>query len=193
MSTYLSHEQIARVCHEANRAYCMTLEDHSHPTWDMAPEWQKESAINGVKSLVLDPSKSAAQSHREWMRWKEDRGWKYGPRKIPEQLLHPCMLPWEELPIDQRLKDELFRAIVRVLLPLIPGRHIPVPSPLGPEDDTPTAMASDQVLEQVAAPAAEAVSVPVIQDPGLTVSSVVSEDKPVETIPRPKRRRSKQQ
>jgi hypothetical protein len=37
-------DQVARVCHEANRAYCQTLGDNSQPAWDDAPEWQKDSA-----------------------------------------------------------------------------------------------------------------------------------------------------
>src|SRR5437879_1359495 len=41
-------EQVAKICHEANRAYCETIGDNSQPTWEKAPQWQKDSAINGV-------------------------------------------------------------------------------------------------------------------------------------------------
>lgn len=33
-------EQIARMAHEANRAYCQALGDDSQPAWEDAPEWQ---------------------------------------------------------------------------------------------------------------------------------------------------------
>lgn len=42
-------EDIASVCHEANRAYCRTLGDFSQGPWISAPDWQKQSAIAGVK------------------------------------------------------------------------------------------------------------------------------------------------
>ena len=42
-------EDIARICHEANAAYCLSLGDTSQTDWDNAPDWQKKSAINGVK------------------------------------------------------------------------------------------------------------------------------------------------
>jgi hypothetical protein len=38
----------ARAAHEANRAYCGALGDWSQPSWDAAPQWQKDSARNGV-------------------------------------------------------------------------------------------------------------------------------------------------
>ena len=41
-------ELIARVCHEANRAYCAALGDASQAEWDKASDWQKDSVRNGV-------------------------------------------------------------------------------------------------------------------------------------------------
>ena len=41
-------EDVAHICHESNRAYCETLGDQSQPPWSEAPDWQKESAVNGL-------------------------------------------------------------------------------------------------------------------------------------------------
>lgn len=41
----LSIEEIAKVCHEANRGYCKALGDDSQLPWDEAPQWAKTSAI----------------------------------------------------------------------------------------------------------------------------------------------------
>lgn len=105
--------QIARICHETNRAYCQTLGDFSQEVWDIAPEWQKESAIKGVQfHLAGDHPPSA--SHESWYAEKERTGWKYGPVKNPEAKEHPCMVPFDQLPPEQQLKDKLFKAIVEV-------------------------------------------------------------------------------
>lgn len=110
-------EQIARLCHEANRAYCAALGDNSQPAWEEAPDWQKQSAVNGVlfhlASLAsgVDPSPSA--SHEEWLKQKEKDGWKYGPVKDPEKKEHPCFVPYDELPAEQRAKVYIFAAIVK--------------------------------------------------------------------------------
>ena len=45
----ITDEQIARVAHEANRAYCLSLGDPSQLPWEEAPDWAKESAIDGVR------------------------------------------------------------------------------------------------------------------------------------------------
>jgi len=107
---------IAMVCHEANRAYCLTLGDRSQPAWADAPAWQIESVMAGVRS-ALDPIQvlSPEASHQLWMQRKHEEGWIYGPAKNPEKKEHPCMVPYEDLPMEQRRKDSLFLAIVRAL------------------------------------------------------------------------------
>lgn len=105
-------EAIAKVCHETNRAYCATLGDHSQLPWEEAPEWQKTSAINGVKFTLEHPFSSPADSHENWLREKEATGWKYGPVKNTETKEHPCFVPYDKLPLEQQIKDRLFKSVV---------------------------------------------------------------------------------
>lgn len=105
-------EQIAAICHEANRAYCATLDDNSQPDWENAPQWQKDSAMNGVEFRLRNPNSSPEQSHENWMAQKRNEGWKYGEVKDIEKKEHPCFLPYNELPETQQQKDRLFQSIV---------------------------------------------------------------------------------
>jgi hypothetical protein len=104
-------DKIAKLCHEVNRAYCKSIGDDSQPSWEDAPQWQKDSAINGVK-FHFENNTTPEDSHINWMKDKEADGWVYGPVKEPEKKEHPCMVPYHELPIEQRTKDHLFKAIV---------------------------------------------------------------------------------
>lgn len=61
--------QIAKVAHEVNRGYCISIGDTSQPKWKDCPEWQRESAINGVKAH-LEADLSPEESHRLWMEEK---------------------------------------------------------------------------------------------------------------------------
>lgn len=106
---------IARVCHEANRAYCLSIGDTSQLAWAEAPDWQKQSAENGVRFHLENPSALPSHSHDEWLKEKAAAGWKYGPVKDPEKKEHPCFVPYEQLPEEQKLKDTLFIAVVRAL------------------------------------------------------------------------------
>jgi RyR domain-containing protein len=113
----MENKAIAIICHEANRAYCATLGDNSQPAWEDAPEWQRQSALNGVAFHLaalesgIEPAPSA--SHESWLKEKTADGWKYGPVKNPETKEHPCFVSYDELPVDQRRKDYIFGAIVK--------------------------------------------------------------------------------
>ena len=111
----MTKERIAQVCHEVNRAYCLALGDTSQPAWDLAPFWQRESAIRGVSLHVDHPDAGPAQSHESWLAQKVADGWTYGPVKDAEKKEHPCMVPFEELPTLQQAKDYIFRAVVHSL------------------------------------------------------------------------------
>lgn len=111
----MTAEGIAKVCHEANRAYCESIGDNSQPSWEEAPEWQKKSAIEGVNFNVNNPDAPASSSHDSWLAVKEADGWKYGPVKDPENKEHPCFVPYDELPREQKAKDYLFKSVVMAL------------------------------------------------------------------------------
>ena len=82
----------------------------SQPTWEAAPEWQKSSAINGIKyHLVNDVTPEI--SHESWLKQKLEEGWVYGKAKDPEAKTHPCIMRYEELSKYQRAKDLLFSAV----------------------------------------------------------------------------------
>lgn len=111
----LDVEIIARICHEANRAYCAALDDHSHLAWDEAPQWQKESAIAGVKFHIANPHATPKDSHDAWLKQKLRTGWTYGFIKDEAKKEHPCLKPYHELPRDQKRKDALFASIAAAL------------------------------------------------------------------------------
>jgi hypothetical protein len=108
--------RIAAVCHEANRAYCQTIGDTSQPAWDEAPGWQHDSVVAGVKQVLADPETTPEESHLGWSRQKLAEGWTYGPVKDPSIKQHPCLVPYAELPEEQRRKDALFGAVVHALM-----------------------------------------------------------------------------
>lgn len=108
---------IARVAHEVNRAYCTSIGDTSQPAWADAPQWQKDSAVAGVKAHLQNPGLTPQQSHELWLEHKRAEGWVYGPVKDVEKKEHPCFMPYDGLPQEQRTKDYLFKAVVAALNP----------------------------------------------------------------------------
>ena len=111
----LSVRDIARVCHEANRAYCESIGDMSQTSWEAAAEWQRESARQGVEFALSNPDAGASAQHDAWLEAKRLDGWKYGEAKNAETKEHPCFVPYDDLPAEQRAKDHLFKAVVQAL------------------------------------------------------------------------------
>ncbi|WP_433355591.1 RyR domain-containing protein [Microtetraspora malaysiensis] len=84
------------------------------PHWDDAPEWQRDTMINGVLR-ALDGA-TPQELHESWHAEKLADGWTYGPVKDAVAKTHPCLVPYEDLPDAQRLKDYMFQAIVRAIV-----------------------------------------------------------------------------
>lgn len=104
----------AHAAHEANRAFCAALGDTSQPPWHEAPTWQRDSALNGVEG-VLAKGNGPKESHESWMAQKDADGWVWGETKDSEAKRHPCMVPYDQLPEHQRMKDTVFVSTVRTL------------------------------------------------------------------------------
>src|SRR4051794_14142391 len=97
-------EAIARTCHEVNRALCEAFGDHTQTSWEQAAEWQRDSAIAGVKFALANPSAPASAQHENWMADKVAAGWVHGETKDEIAKTHPCIVPYDQLPAHQRAK-----------------------------------------------------------------------------------------
>lgn len=110
-------EQIAEVCHEANKVYCQSIGDKSQVHWRDAPDWQKQSAIKGVALHLSELSEGREpkpeSSHESWLNEKMADGWQYGSVKDAVKKTHPCCVPFSKLSRDQQRKDYIFVAIVK--------------------------------------------------------------------------------
>ncbi len=119
----------AMVAHETNRAWCEANGDMSQPSWEDAPDWQRESAIAGMKFHLANPNAGDSASHNSWMNQKLVDGWVWGEVKDPEANppTHPCLVPFEELPLEQQIKDSLFRSVAHSILNIKSTVHSGLP------------------------------------------------------------------
>jgi|ERR1044072_3709428 hypothetical protein len=108
---------IAKICHEANRAYCVGIGDHSQKSWEEAEQYQRESAVKGVQFRLNNPTAPQSAQHDAWAKDKLADGWVYGEVKDPITKTHPCLVTYDQLPEEQRRKDALFQAVVDTFMP----------------------------------------------------------------------------
>lgn len=104
-------EAVARVCHEANRAWCLLHGDNSQVHWEDAPENIRASALAGIDLALAGATPE--QQHQGWCSFKVADGWVYGGVKDAVRKTHPCLVPYAELPTEQRAKDAIYIGVVR--------------------------------------------------------------------------------
>lgn len=110
----VSVDEIAAIALEANRQLQRHLGEIVNFPWESTNQTLRDSVTDGVR-FHLESDATPEQSHENWLRFKEDEGWIYGEVKDFAAKTHPCMVPYDQLPAEQRYKDSLFRAIVLAL------------------------------------------------------------------------------
>lgn len=97
---------IARLVHHVNNAICADNNEQGI-AWKDAPGHMQAALLQAVKENL--PAKEA---HEAWMRSRLENGWVLGLVKDIENKISPCLIPYEELPYSQRIKDTVCMAIV---------------------------------------------------------------------------------
>lgn len=108
-------EPIARVVHEAIRAWAIAHAQEPLADWDHAPDWMKESTISSIRFVLEHPSADAGAQHEQWIAQRTAQGWIHGPERNETLKTHPMLIPFEQLPDYEQRKDELITAIVKAL------------------------------------------------------------------------------
>jgi hypothetical protein len=120
-------EQIAIVAYAAaNNGYNHAIGDPwVDPVWTGLPPWHREAVIDGVR--MARAGLSARELHGNWFGYYTRLGWVHGEVKNPDgdPPTHPCLLPWDELPAEMRVKDILFREFVAAMTRVSQWRTAP--------------------------------------------------------------------
>lgn len=112
----LNLEVIARVCNTVIRNQNKLLGDDSIPEWDKLSEDLKRSNYIGIQYVIDNPEVTPQEIHATWCKTRIDSGWIFGDTKCDIKKTHPCLVSFEELPIEQQIKDELFISTVKSFL-----------------------------------------------------------------------------
>jgi hypothetical protein len=109
-------EQIARVVHEAVRAWARANRDASIPSWGRAPRWMREATADAIAFRLANPGAPPSAMHEQWAAEKRAAGWRRGKAKDGRRKTHPRLVPYERLPAYDRRKDALVAAVIDALL-----------------------------------------------------------------------------
>lgn len=98
---------IAREVHESLRAWCESNGKFYFPPWDDLDEVQQNLSIEVVNTCLSRPDKMTPEAmHDLWMEVKRKDGWTYGPEFDDAAKTHPSMVPFDDLPEYEKVKDQ---------------------------------------------------------------------------------------
>jgi len=104
--------RIARVVHEAVRAFQTASDQPPAPPWSRAPKWMKTATAEAIAYRLANPGAGPSAQHDQWMAEKIAAGWKRGKVKDGAKKTHPLLIPYGSLPLVERQKDALVAAVI---------------------------------------------------------------------------------
>lgn len=107
-------ESIAKICHEAHKAYCEEIGETGEVCWSHLSQERKTAAFASVAEQIANPL-TPEEAHNRWVTVKANNGWVWGKEKDFEKKTNPLMKPYSDVPDEQREKGILFITIVNRL------------------------------------------------------------------------------
>lgn len=108
--------KVAEACHEANRELQKLTGEEVNGSWDEISEDMRQSTLAGV--VEVWEGTTPEKLHQHWCMERMAAGWRWGPVKDPATKEHPCLVNYNQLPLEQKVKDILFQGIAKMGLEL---------------------------------------------------------------------------
>lgn len=72
---------------------------------DYVPEPMDLSLVDLPESLIQLSERIAENVHEVWAKARIDEGWTYGEKRDDIHKKHPCLVPYDELPEEEKEYD----------------------------------------------------------------------------------------
>lgn len=72
---------------------------------DYIPEPMDLSLVDLPESLIQLSERIAENVHEVWVKARIDEGWTYGEKRDDIHKKHPCLVPYDELPEEEKEYD----------------------------------------------------------------------------------------
>jgi len=106
-------EKIAELVYEATRMEAEWSNRRIVPEpWQYRDEAFRTQFINIVHQYMEKGIPTPEEAHDSWMKKYFEMGWVYGEVRDAEKKTHPDLVPYNELPQDEKDKDAIFLAFV---------------------------------------------------------------------------------
>jgi hypothetical protein len=107
-------EIITKLIYEAARLEAIWSKRSIVPEkWEERDKEFRRQMIEVVeKYLTMEKLPTPEEAHNSWMKSYFEMGWKYGEKRDIEKKTHPDLVPFDDLPQDEKDKDAVFLALI---------------------------------------------------------------------------------
>ncbi len=107
----MKSEKIASICYAAARVVGASA-GQDIPVWSRANANEKLWIRGSVACCLKEPEASLEARHQRWTTAMDLAEWKHGKVLDYEKKIHPYLVPFLELPGEERFRRQLIEAIV---------------------------------------------------------------------------------
>ena len=118
---HISHYKYACIIHGSTRVWGRP-DGAEIPTWDDLSDHARDLAALAVEKLLGEPPHTPEELHEIWAQPLRDLGWVCGPGWCDQKKHHPCLVPYDELPESEKIKDHLWSAMIEVFRKIEEGK-----------------------------------------------------------------------
>lgn len=109
----MNYAKIAELIYEATRLEAEWSKRPIIPEkWNNRDEAFRNQFVDIVRKYIQDGIPTPEEAHNSWMESYFKMGWKYGKERSVENKTHPDLIPFDELPKEERDKDAIFLCLV---------------------------------------------------------------------------------
>jgi hypothetical protein len=114
-------EKISEIIYEACRLEAIWSKRSvvPKPFDEREKEFKRQFIRTIEKYLKAKRLPTPKQAHNNWLKEYKKMGWKFGFYYEPEKKRHPDILPYEDLPQDEKEKDAIFLMAVWIVRNLV--------------------------------------------------------------------------
>lgn len=109
-------EFVAILVHQLNDTYRSLIGETPKGAWETLDEDVKQSTVKGIVYILQNPDVTPAEVHAKWVEERTCEGWSFGETMDPDAKTHPCLTPYEDLPLAHRMKDYLYCSTVKAVM-----------------------------------------------------------------------------
>lgn len=104
----LSLDDICRVIDSANRELSRSLNENVSLPFDTWSDQARANMKESVRQVITGELRTPKDCHDKWLKDRVNEGWSFGEVKNFTLKTSPCIVDYQELPEEQKVKDDMF-------------------------------------------------------------------------------------